>query len=128
MANALAHYLKSEQLLKDADSWMDVAAVWTEGMPTDQRIARRTADIAAAAVHAQLAQVALTATDHAPAADLTPWRAALTRDNVYATLPCEDCAGRGDHYPHRDEGDECRTCHGNGTLTPAEYTAAGGAA
>ncbi|HVQ96110.1 MAG TPA: hypothetical protein VMU51_34135 [Mycobacteriales bacterium] len=51
------HYLAAERLLAAADGWMDADIGWQAHMSTDERIARRRADLAAAQVHATLAAV-----------------------------------------------------------------------
>lgn len=48
------HYAEAERLLKRADTWL-TAELTEEHLPWEQRVARRDGDLAAAAVHAQLA-------------------------------------------------------------------------
>ena len=57
----LEHYREAERLLEEADAWMDVDYGWKANLSADERIARRTADLVAAQVHATLAHTAATA-------------------------------------------------------------------
>lgn len=52
------HYREAERLIRAADEWMDADFGWKAHLSSDERIARRTADLAAAQVHATLALAA----------------------------------------------------------------------
>lgn len=58
------HYREAERLLRTADEWMDADFGWKAHLSPDERIARRTADLAAAHVHATLALAAATSPSH----------------------------------------------------------------
>lgn len=60
--NGPRHYLKAEQLIRQANEWMDADHGWKAQLSSDERIARRQADMAQAQVHATLALAAATAT------------------------------------------------------------------
>jgi hypothetical protein len=81
MATGPEHYAEAEKLLKQADSWENADTGWKAHMSGEERIARRTADLAAALVHAQLANAAATALNDAdpngggmPEDDYGAWR------------------------------------------------------
>ncbi|GHA01228.1 hypothetical protein ACFOOM_12315 [Streptomyces echinoruber] len=61
MATGPEHYREAERLAEQADSWMDADIGWKAHLPTEERIARRRADLDAAQVHATLALAAATA-------------------------------------------------------------------
>ncbi|MEU1309432.1 hypothetical protein ABZ419_11130 [Streptomyces cinnamoneus] len=66
----LEHYRRAEQLAAQADGWMDADRGWKAHLPAQERIAFRTADLAAAQVHATLALAAATAlVDETPRSD-----------------------------------------------------------
>lgn len=52
------HYREAERLMKQGDEWMDADLGWKASLSVDDRLARRTADLLAAQVHATLAQAA----------------------------------------------------------------------
>lgn len=52
------HYDEAEKLLKQADHWLNADTGWMATMSTEERLARRAADLAAAQVHATLALTA----------------------------------------------------------------------
>lgn len=54
---ALEHYLEAERLAGQAETWADADMGWKGSLTTEERIQRRTADLAAAQVHATLAGV-----------------------------------------------------------------------
>lgn len=51
------HYALAEQLLAQADTWMDADTGWKANLSTAERLAHRAADLATAQVHATLALV-----------------------------------------------------------------------
>lgn len=55
------HYREAERLASQADAWMDADTGWKAALASEERIARRAADLAAAQVHATLALAAATA-------------------------------------------------------------------
>ncbi|WP_405543997.1 hypothetical protein OG478_23035 [Streptomyces phaeochromogenes] len=55
------HYLKAERLMDQADDWMNADMGWKASLSVNERVARRTADLLAAQVHATLAKTAATA-------------------------------------------------------------------
>lgn len=59
--NGPRHYLKAEQLIIQANEWMDADHGWKAELSSEERIARRQADMAQAQVHATLALAAATA-------------------------------------------------------------------
>lgn len=61
MATGPEHYREAERLLTEAGKWMNADTGWMAHMPTEERLARRTADLAEAQVHADLAKAAATA-------------------------------------------------------------------
>jgi hypothetical protein len=61
MATGPEHYREAEQLTQQAGTWMDADTGWKAHLSTDERLARRMADLTEALVHAQLANAAATA-------------------------------------------------------------------
>ena len=59
--NGPEHYREAERLMKQGDEWMDADTGWKARLGVDERLARRTADLLAAQVHATLADAAATA-------------------------------------------------------------------
>ena len=53
------HTSTAERFAASAEEWMDADYGWRAGMSTPERIARRSADLQAAQVHATLAQNAV---------------------------------------------------------------------
>lgn len=72
------HYVEAERLASSAETWMDADQGWMATLPTEERIARRMADLAAAQVHAALAGAAATAlmtpSEHSTLADERAWQ------------------------------------------------------
>ncbi|MEU9208516.1 hypothetical protein AB0D27_11320 [Streptomyces sp. NPDC048415] len=68
MATGPEHYVEAERLERQANTWMDADTGWKGGLTTAERLAYRTADLAAAQVHATLAGAAAAAiNDHSHA-------------------------------------------------------------
>lgn len=66
MATGPEHYTEAERLGQQADTWMDADTGWKAGLSTAERLAYRMADLAAAQLHAMLANAAAAAlNDHA---------------------------------------------------------------
>lgn len=61
MATGPEHYREAERLLNEAGKWMNADTGWMAHMSTEERLARRTADLAEAQVHADLAKAAASA-------------------------------------------------------------------
>jgi hypothetical protein len=72
------HYREAERLAEQAAGWMDAYTGWKAGLSTDERLARRAADLAEAQVHASLALAAATGLNAAeggmPPGDWVSWR------------------------------------------------------
>ena len=90
------HYGEAERLAEQAAGWMDADTGWKGQLSMEERLARRSADLAEAQVHATLAL----ATAH-PAATLTPGQmdtvlGALANAAAYRRIRisqfCGDCA------------------------------------
>jgi len=65
MATGPQHYRQAERLAEQADAWMNADTGWKAHLSTDERIARRNADLLAGLLHAVLADAAATAlNDH----------------------------------------------------------------
>ncbi len=64
------HYREAERLAAQADEWMDADRGWKAHLSTEERLAFRTADLAAAQVYATLALAAAMAlVDETPRSD-----------------------------------------------------------
>jgi hypothetical protein len=61
MATGPEHYREAERLLERAETWENADTGWKAHLSSEERIARRTADIGTATAHALLAQAAATA-------------------------------------------------------------------
>jgi len=76
------HYREAEELAKRADEWPDADYGWKAALSTEERIARRAGDLAAAQVHATLALAAATALNDGENGmqhpDWADWRAAAS--------------------------------------------------
>jgi uncharacterized protein YyaL (SSP411 family) len=68
------HYREAERLAEQAAQWMDADTGWKAGLSTEERLARRSSDLAEAQVHATLALAVATfdAAQAYPAVTLTP--------------------------------------------------------
>jgi hypothetical protein len=55
------HYREAERLIDRADEWLDADDEWMASLPASERVERRTADLATAQVHANLALAAAVA-------------------------------------------------------------------
>ncbi|WND33983.1 hypothetical protein RI578_06600 [Streptomyces sp. BB1-1-1] len=80
MATGPDHYREAERLQQQADTWENADTGWKAHLSTDERLARRNADLLAGLVHAVLANAAATAlNDHAtdgggmPLEDYNAW-------------------------------------------------------
>ncbi|MEU8907001.1 hypothetical protein [Streptomyces mirabilis] len=90
MATGPEHYREAERLEHQADTWMNADIGWKAGLSATERLAYRMADLAAAQVHATLANAAAVAlNDHAhdeggmPLEDYDAWQnAAGVRGNM----------------------------------------------
>jgi hypothetical protein len=90
MATGPEHYRKAEELISTADEWMDADLGWKAHLSAQERIDRRSADLAAAQVHATLALAAATAlndygTDGMRPKDYNAWHAVASEDRAEAT-------------------------------------------
>lgn len=73
------HYTLAERLADSAETWLDADQGWKGNLSAAERIAYRNSDLAAAQVHATLADAAATAiatTDEMPIRDGDSWYAA----------------------------------------------------
>jgi hypothetical protein len=61
MATGPEHYREAERLADQADHWMNADTGWKAHLSTEERLARRSADLTAALVQAVLANAAATA-------------------------------------------------------------------
>jgi hypothetical protein len=74
------HYLEAERFQRQAETWENADTGWKADMSGEERIARRTADLTAALVHATLAGAAATAlgslSNGMPGEDFAAWNEA----------------------------------------------------
>jgi hypothetical protein len=78
MATGPEHYREAERLLEQSKTWANADTGWKARLSTEERIARRMADLAEAQVHADLAKAAATAMGTAsengmPRSDFEAW-------------------------------------------------------
>jgi hypothetical protein len=107
------HYREAERLAEQAAGWMDADTSWKGQLSTEERLARRSADLAEAQVHATLAL------GPAPAAGvtLTPAQLRIVLDGLADAAAyrriclsqfCGDCADSAPELcaDHREADDE----------------------
>lgn len=61
MATGPEHYTEAERLMEQSRTWENADTGWKAHLSTEERLARRMADLAEAQVHADLAKAAATA-------------------------------------------------------------------